>query len=222
MTSEPAPPLPFWITVASKKGGVGKSTSAVYCAQGFSACGRVLLIDADRQQTALRWWHEADLPFDALALPLSSLHRRAGGLGSGYQTVIVDTPPGDEEVLASAMRPASLVIVPCAPTLLDLNRIEATIALARDTAPVRLSGEPPALRVLLTRTRAGTRSRVAARSAVADLGVELFETEIPQRESYALAGDAPISDLGAYADLLQEISALACALRAADAEAGAA
>ena len=204
---------PFWITIAAKKGGVGKSTSAVYCAQGFSAHGRVLLIDADRQQTALRWWHEADLPFDAHSLPLASLHRRAASLATGYQTVIVDTPPGDDDVLASAMRPASLVIVPCAPTLLDLNRLEATLDLARDCAALRLSGSPPATRVLLTRTRAGTRSRVAVRAEVASLGVELFETEIPQRESYALAGDAPITDLGDYAKLLAEIRALACDLQ---------
>jgi chromosome partitioning protein len=43
------------IALVNQKGGVGKSTSAVYLAAGLARQGRTLLVDADPQQTVLSW-----------------------------------------------------------------------------------------------------------------------------------------------------------------------
>jgi chromosome partitioning protein len=43
------------IALVNQKGGVGKSTSAVYLAAGLARYGRTLLVDSDPQQTALTW-----------------------------------------------------------------------------------------------------------------------------------------------------------------------
>lgn len=43
------------LVTVNLKGGTGKTTSAVYLALALARCGRTLLIDADPQQSALRW-----------------------------------------------------------------------------------------------------------------------------------------------------------------------
>jgi chromosome partitioning protein len=43
------------VALINEKGGVGKSTTAVYLACGLAARGRTLLVDADPQQTVLAW-----------------------------------------------------------------------------------------------------------------------------------------------------------------------
>lgn len=48
------------ITIGNIKGGVGKTTSAVYLALGLSRSGRTLLVDADPEQaSAFGWWEAA-------------------------------------------------------------------------------------------------------------------------------------------------------------------
>ena len=52
------------ITVANVKGGVGKTTTAMFLAAGLARHGRTLLVDADPKGSALRWSEQADdLPF---------------------------------------------------------------------------------------------------------------------------------------------------------------
>ena len=41
------------ITVANVKGGVGKTTTAMFLAAGLARHGRTLLVDAERQRTPL-------------------------------------------------------------------------------------------------------------------------------------------------------------------------
>ena len=202
---------PYWITVANLKGGVAKTTTAVYLAQAFSVDGPVLLIDADHQRSALEWADAAQLPFTCVSLPVASLHRHAAGLALAASLVIIDTPPGDEAVVASAMRSCDLLIVPIAPSTLDLTRLAITLALAEDVAALRADGMPPPLRLLLTRTRAGTRSRTEVRELFEEQGLALFDCEIPIREQIGRAGGAEIADTGPYGALADEIRTLRAA-----------
>jgi len=121
------------ITLASRKGGAGKSTLTAHLAGYAHAQGyRTLVIDAD-PQGSLSLWHA---------------HRRAGephlqsasrgveravayAMVEGYQWVFVDTAPSMWLVVQEAIRAATLVVVPARPAFFDLNSVLDTVKAAR-------------------------------------------------------------------------------------------
>ncbi len=54
------------ITVASFKGGVGKTTTAVHLATYFQLKSPTLLIDGDPNRSATSWARRGELPFTVI------------------------------------------------------------------------------------------------------------------------------------------------------------
>ncbi len=191
------------IAVANLKGGTGKTTTAVFLAHALAEEGTTLLVDADPQGSALSWSETAeDLPFPTISLPVNHLHRQLESVASAYEHVVIDTPPGHLAITGSAMRAVDLVIVPVQPAILDLDRIGATLEIANEAQAMN---DDLRVRILLTRVRKGTRSQRDIREVLADDGLTVLETEIPQREAIALAGGSVVVRLDAYEPLLDEI-----------------
>lgn len=191
------------IAVASLKGGVGKTTSAVYLSAGlYEQDPDAVMIDADPQGSALRWSERAELPWLTVSLPTKTIHRTIGQL-VGKANAVIDTPPGELGIVSSAMKAADLLVVPVQPTAADLDQLAETLALAEDMGVQN----DLAVRILLTRVIKGTRARTLTREALADAGNIVFESEVPQSQALALAHGRPIDDLGPYADVLSEIMA---------------
>jgi chromosome partitioning protein len=200
------------VAVVNRKGGVGKTTTALYLAAGMARRGPTLFVDADPMASGLTWADMAGesgtpLPFPVVGLPVPRLDHRLPSVAAPYGFVIVDSPPDRPEISGGAIRAADVVLVPLAPTLLDLTRLGPTGELVAQA--LAEMDRKPAVLVVLTRTRAGTRSRVAARFQLEADGWRVAAAEIPEREAIAQAAGMLPADLGAYEDLLAEVLSIA-------------
>jgi len=191
------------LACVSTKGGAGKTTTAIFLAAGLHKLGRTLLVDADPQQSALAWSEQGDgLPFPVISLPVRDVHKRLDDLGTGYDYVIVDTPPGDLGIIRSAVLSVGTVIVPASPTGLDLNRLRPTFELLAELEPVHAVD----VGVLLTKVRHGTLSAKGAREVLQELDYPVLDTCIPLLEMYAGSFGTMPEDLGQYAELVVELN----------------
>lgn len=195
------------IVVAALKGGVGKTTVAVGLAEAAAdEQGSALLVDADPQASAMRWSDTASeegagLRAVTVSLPTRDLRRRLSGIGAGYPVVVVDTPPGQLPIISAAVDLADVVVVPSQTSWSDLDRLDSTLDLARDS-------RAPAM-VVLNRVRAGTRSWEEATTSLEEARVWLAKTALPQREAiaatYGRRPGAPLLSL--TRELVSEIGA---------------
>jgi chromosome partitioning protein len=110
------------ITVASSKGGVGKSTVAVNLAVCASTAGeRVLLVDGDVQGSAIAWRSEREKDdIQATSILTPTLHRDLQKFSAAFSTIIIDVGGNDTGVLRSALFACDRVLVPILPSQYDI------------------------------------------------------------------------------------------------------
>jgi chromosome partitioning protein len=191
------------ITVANLKGGTGKTTSSVHLALGLARSGRTLLVDGDPQGSALSWSTEAGgFPVTVVPWPTRDLAQRVRQVEGDYQHVVIDTPPQHETIVRQALMVTDLLVVPLAPSLVEVDRLGPTFELA---AEIEGLGHPVDVWVLFTRVRAGTRSAREARAMLAEMDVPTFRTDIHLREAYGMSFGTARGDLGEYELVLGEL-----------------
>jgi chromosome partitioning protein len=191
------------IAVVNLKGGVGKTTTAVCLALELAKRGRTLLVDADPQQSAISWSEQAGWTSPVtMARATKDLNRWVPSAAVGAEHVVIDTPPGHPEIVTSAALAADMALIPVPPSLMDFDRLRPTVDLLANVEPLNPGLD---VRVLLTRLRSGTTTSREARGVLAELGIPVLETEIPLRESYAVAFGTVPSAAREYADLLGEL-----------------
>ena len=116
------------VIVSNLKGGVGKTTTAVYLAAAAAADGYdpVLLIDADRQASSAEWLEER--PLDGVEMVEAPSERTLTKAMNSHDGVgIVDTPPGDERLVKSAIGSADAVVIPTRAGGVEFSRVVATL-----------------------------------------------------------------------------------------------
>jgi chromosome partitioning protein len=183
------------VTVANVKGGVGKTTSAVLLAHALGAG----VVDTDPQASATAWGEAAAANGTPLAVAVTSLPtaRLAGRLPTS-EHLVIDTPPGDLTITKAAIEVADVVLVPTAPTALDMTRVWATLDLASEAGKAAV--------VLLVKIRTGTRAVAASASTLTEEGVHVITVRIPLREALALAWGDPVTDLYGYDQVAVELT----------------
>lgn len=204
----PIPPIV--IAVAFPKGGTAKTTTAAHVAHALQAQGlTVLAIDADSEnESLLRWSELAGWELPVVALPSKTLHQRLPGLvGPHVDAVVIDTPAMDHErgIVSSALRIATHVIIPAAPTTMDFDRVGAVRDLIADQEPSRVT--PVVAGVLLTQVVSSAASGGVFADLIAGAGLPVLHTRIPRLERYAQAFGAPV-EVVEYRDAVDELLAL--------------
>ena len=199
------------IVVANLKGGSTKTTSAAFVLHALQEAGLTAIgVDADGENESLLRWSEAgEWTIPVIGLPVNDLHRKLLGIvGDRYSAVVVDTPPMKERlgVVASALRLATHVLVPMAPTGIEYSRLPAIREILDDTAALR-SALPPELAVVFTRTVPNAASTEVYRQLIRDDGVRVLAPTVGRLERYAQAYGLPISNAAAtaYGDIVAEL-----------------
>lgn len=110
------------VTVASFKGGVGKTTTAVHLAAYFQGHAQTLLIDADPNRSALGWASRGELPFPVVD------EWQAGQQRHPYAHVVIDTQarPTPED-LALLVSGCDLLVLPTTPDILALDALTLSV-----------------------------------------------------------------------------------------------
>lgn len=190
------------ITIANAKGGVAKTTSAMYLAAAFTRRydgSAAIVLDADPQSSASLWRDLAEDSGETLgmvdvrAANISTL-QRLQDRPSGTLT-IVDAPP-QGRLLEAAVEAADFVVVPISDSPLDLQQAWATMA----AIP---AGKPSA--VLIVRAETKTRAYEATVEALDAQGTPRFDTVVRKRQDVKAAMGHRPAKLHEYAQVLGEL-----------------
>lgn len=189
------------VTVASRKGGGGKSTIARHLAveANSQGCGPVCIVDADPMLGLSQWWsrREGDEPKLLHALPdtepvtAANIRRLVGESGlplpvsklaaalrsatkAGYAICIIDTAPATDADVRACIAAADLVLMPVRATQDDLDAVGETLRM------VKTEGRAGAF--VLNAAQKGAVSTRAAANALVHRG-ELAEPTIHRAEA---------------------------------------
>jgi chromosome partitioning protein len=145
------------VALIAQKGGVGKTTMAVNLAVTL---GRpTVLFDLDPQESAVMWADRRKT--DSPHVEFITERRLAEGIKAAeqgrFEIAIIDTPPAAGPQAFTAAMAADLVLIPCRPSLVDLDAIRRTAQLIKSAgkpAFVVFNTAPPSATTLLEDARA--------------------------------------------------------------------
>jgi len=175
------------IVVAALKGGVAKTTTAIYLSALASARRPAVLVDADPQASAADWIESSEDQYlervSLVEAPTDRLLVKALDRMDGEGVAIVDTPPGNERLLAKAMERADVVVVPTRIGGVETTRVEAVLDVVPRKTPVGL---------VICSARTYTRDYQEVVSSWTEANVEIWGT-VPERVSIASGPEGPLS-----------------------------
>ena len=169
----------YTVAVISQKGGAGKTTLALHLAVASEQAGKsAAIIDLDPQASATRWKDRRERSAPAVVSAQASrlLEVLQAAREHGAELAIIDTAPHSETSALNAARAADLILIPCRPSILDIQAISATVDIARlanKTAFAVLNHIPPR----------GTMAE-EARAAIAIYNIPIAPAQLVQRNAF--------------------------------------
>ena len=181
------------ITLASSKGGVGKSTTCVALAGSYAKAGaRVHVMDLDANRTASRWLGDdtvrpANITVSAPDPHILTEHLQEAARHYAPDMILIDVAGSYERALTVAIARAHLTIIPAAPTEADIY--EAARIAGHIQTMYAAFGQVPLYRVLATRVaQLMTHAQKHAFREIRRLKLPLMRAIIPQRTAYEEIG----------------------------------
>lgn len=174
------------LAVLNQKGGAGKTTvltnlAIEFMQRGYSVC----IIDTDPQGTSMRWNSMRGEDQQLMASKIAEANlivAAAKKQAANYDIVLIDGVPNVTEPMTAAIKVASAVIIPCAPSLKELWSTTGVVDMihARHTVTDGL----PMAAFVVTKAKRGTRLSKQIDEALTNLGLPVFDTHLHDFEVY--------------------------------------
>ena len=177
------------LTVASYKGGVGKTTTAMQLAAYLQKLAPTVLFDGDSIKNATKWSErrsEENGPFPFAIAPTEHIAKLT--MSGAFTHYVIDTgQKPDNETLKALVEGCDLLVVPAVPSFLDADGLGQTIRALQEI-------EDANYRVLLTRVpHDAIVTALEMRRELTNNGVPMFAAEIPRLKAFEkAAGDGLI------------------------------
>ena len=116
------------VTIASNKGGVGKTTTSIHLAAYLQILAPTLLVDNDPNRSATGWAARSEngLPFRVVDVNQSLK------VGRDYEHVVFDTKARpDREELKTLAEGCDLMVIPTTPDAMSIEALMSTVAMLR-------------------------------------------------------------------------------------------
>ncbi|WP_273847514.1 ParA family protein [Rubrobacter calidifluminis] len=174
--------MPKIVTVLGRKGGVGKTCTAVHLAAYFAEQGPTLLIDGDPNRSATGWARRGELPFEVCGVAQAA--RRIGE--SEYVVMDTEAQPSRED-LEDLSEGAHFLVLPSPPDVLALEVLWKTVE------DLMEMGRTDGFKILLTMVPPWpSREGEQARAGLVEADLPIFEAQIRRLAAFPKAAFAGV------------------------------
>lgn len=178
------------VTLAAKKGGVGKTTTALHLAQYLGKHAPTVLLDADEELRSAMDWFEGSSEYEGWtfeAFPYAAF-LQDNHLTDGMTYLVLDTKGGeDRDALVQLARQSQLLVIPCKPEGVSSKGLIRTLEPLIERAVTNY-------RVLITDVpSAPSMDGLNLKYALKEQGVPVFETMIRRAAAIGKAADEGIA-----------------------------